>query len=191
MSDTNLLLKPEAGYRSGEAGSFLLQMDDQSRLLLDAARGLTPEELEWQPALGMNSIGMLIAHLAIAEAFWTQAGVLAMSKFDVRPVLGLGDDDDGMPLEPGGLAPASLRGKQLPYFEDLLARSRSYLKEAAVTLTDPDLERVITRARPDGSQRVVNIRWVLYHLLEHYSGHFGQILLLRHLHRATVPQAAK
>ena len=192
MADqTNLLPRTATGYRSGEAGSFLLQMDDQSRRLFEAVRDLTPEELEWQPAPGMNTIGMLLAHLAIAEVFWTQAGVLAMSKFDVQPVLGLGEDDDGMPLEPDGPAPANLRGKRLPYFEDLLARARTYLKEAAEPLTDADLEREITRTRPDGSRRVVNVRWVLYHLLEHYSGHFGQVLLLRHLYRATVPQGAK
>ncbi len=27
------------------------------------------------------------------------------------------------------------------------------------------------------------MRWVLYHMLEHFSGHYGQILLLRHLYR--------
>jgi hypothetical protein len=27
------------------------------------------------------------------------------------------------------------------------------------------------------------MRWVLYHMLEHFSGHYGQILLLRHQYR--------
>jgi len=40
-------------------------------------------------------------------------------------------------------------------------------------------------ARPDGSERVFNVGWVLYHILEHEAGHRGQINLLRHLERIT------
>jgi hypothetical protein len=29
----------------------------------------------------------------------------------------------------------------------------------------------------------VSRRWILYHLLEHQAGHYGQILLLRHQYR--------
>jgi hypothetical protein len=29
----------------------------------------------------------------------------------------------------------------------------------------------------------VGRRWILYHLLEHQAGHYGQILLLRHWYR--------
>ena len=40
-------------------------------------------------------------------------------------------------------------------------------------------------------QRIYAIRWYLYHILEHFSGHYGQILLLRHLYKtAHVPAKA-
>jgi len=53
----------------------------------------------------------------------------------------------------------------------------------AMTLADDDLGREIHRRRPDGSERVFNVGWVLYHILEHEAGHHGQINLLKHLHR--------
>jgi len=46
-----------------------------------------------------------------------------------------------------------------------------------------DPEALLTRTRPDGTQRTFSFRWMFYHLLEHESGHFGQMLLLRHLHQ--------
>jgi uncharacterized damage-inducible protein DinB len=57
----------------------------------------------------------------------------------------------------------------------------------AATLGDDDLARDVHRRRVDGSERVFNVGWVLYHILEHEAGHRGQINLLRHLHRLTVP----
>ena len=39
------------------------------------------------------------------------------------------------------------------------------------------------RTRPDGSRRLFNVRWYFYHVLEHFAGHFGQILMLKHMRR--------
>ena len=36
-----------------------------------------------------------------------------------------------------------------------------------------------------GSQRIFDVEWMLYHLAERLSGHFGQILPLRHLYGTT------
>jgi uncharacterized damage-inducible protein DinB len=52
----------------------------------------------------------------------------------------------------------------------------------AADLTTEDLDRQVVRVRPDGTRRVFNVGWVLYHLLEHEAGHRAQILL-RHAHR--------
>ncbi|MBI4345357.1 MAG: DUF664 domain-containing protein, partial [Elusimicrobia bacterium] len=153
--------------------------------------GATAQELEWQPAPGMNTAGMLLAHLAIVEVFWTQIALRGIEKLETEPVIGIGQDDDGMPLPEDGAPPQVLKGKTPAYYEDLLSRARAYLKEAAVKLSDADLDREVTRTRPDGTQRIVNVRWGLYHMLEHFSGHFGQILLLRHLYRATVGAASR
>jgi uncharacterized damage-inducible protein DinB len=179
---SRLILTPLSGFLSAEAGSFVAQLDDQSRRLSEAIRDITPEELGWQPEPGMNTIGMLLAHLAIVDVFWS--GVPGGYDQDqAQKELRITFDDDGMPLPEDAPPPVGLQGKDLTFFDDLLRRARAFLKERIVSLTDADLDREIVRRRDDGSERTVNVRWILYHILEHFAGHFGQILLLRHLYR--------
>jgi uncharacterized damage-inducible protein DinB len=185
------ILESPAGYASTEVGSFLAQMDDQLRRLAESTRDLTPEELEWQPRPGTNTIGMLLAHLAIVEVFWTAIVVKREEHPQGEPILGIGMDDDGMPIPEEGLPPATLAGKDLAFYDDVLARARAYVKEASKDVTDSGLAREILRTRADGTQRLLNVRWYYYHLLEHFAGHYGQVLLLRHLYRAArVPAKA-
>jgi hypothetical protein len=55
---------------------------------------------------------------------------------------------------------------------------------------DEDMERTFQRKRPDGEVRERNVRWYYYHVLEHFAGHFGQILLMKHLIRAKTGERA-
>ena len=175
--------------RSREAASFIAQLDDQSTRLLGDITGVTPTTLAWQPAPGMNTLGMLLAHIAIVEVFWTQVGPLGLTQFESESVLGIGIDDDGMPLAEGGSPPPALAGKALPFYTDLLARARAYSRRAIAVLSDADLERVISRTRRDGSQHETDMRWILYHLVEHLAGHYGQINLLVHHQRLVAPRS--
>lgn len=170
------------GHRSPVAALFVAQLDDQTRLLLRDTRALRPADLAWQPARGMNTIGMLLAHIAIVEVFWVQVAGLAPDG-DMTGVLGIGIDDDGMPLAAGGRPPAGLRGRDIDFYAGLLARARAHTRRAVADLTDADLDREVTRQRRDGTQEAFDLRWMLYHLLEHFAGHYGQILLLAHQRR--------
>lgn len=180
---TRSFILPPPDFRSREAGSFIAQLDDQNQGLTEDTRDLTPAALEWQPRPGLNTIGMLFAHIAIVEVFWTQVGPLGLSAYETESELGIGMDDDGMPIPEGGLPPANLRGKSLAYYDDLLARARVFSRRALAALPDADLDREIQRTRRDGSVQVVNMRWVLYHMVEHEAGHYGQINLLAHQYR--------
>ena len=186
MADVQSLLRPAEGFRSREAASFYAQLEDQARILSESVQGMTPQELGWQPERGMNTIGMLLAHNAIVDVFWTQLAILGIVETDSMPALGISMDDDGMPLAPDAEGPANLKGKPLAYYEDLLARGRALVKEAWAKVSDADMDKQTTRERPDGSKRLLSVRWAMYHILEHYAGHRGQIQLLRHLYSATV-----
>lgn len=177
---------PPPGFRSREAALFLGQMDDQSRRLAEDTRGMSADELAWQPLPGMNSIGMLLAHIAVVEVSWTRI-VLEDRPLpvEVRDVLGVDRDDTGMALPPDGHPPAALAGKDLAFFDDLLAKARAHLVRVASALADRDLEHAVVRRRPGGQDETITVRWTLYHMLEHLAGHYGQILLLRHQYRAT------
>ena len=171
------------GYVTRDAALFAAALDDQSALLFDDVKDITAAELAWQPAPGMNTIGMLLAHLAVVEVFWTQVG-LEGRPHDVKGAIGFAIEDDGMPMPEGGAPPAALEGRDLAWYRDLHARARAYFKNTARLLTEADLDVVRSRLRRDGSATVTHqTRWVLYHQLEHFSGHYGQILLLRHQYR--------
>jgi len=185
------VLRPAEGFRSREAASFYNQLEDQTRILLETVKGITPQELEWQPERGTNTIGMLLAHNAVAETLWTQLALLGMKDYDCKIAIGIDADDDGLPLAPDAPAPTNLAGKTLAYYEDLLQRARAYFKKAAAELTDEDMDREVTRHRDDGSQRQYNLRWALYHMHEHFAGHRGQIQLLRHLYAASVASPSR
>jgi len=183
--DERDLIEIPPGFRSREAASFLSQLDDLSRRMGEDTRGLTPAELEWQPAPGMNTIGMLLAHLAIVEVFWTCRGLEGAAEVPDVKLLGIGGDDDGMPLPDGGMPPRALAGLDLASFDAMLASARERLRATAMALDDADLDREQTRSHAGGKTQRLNARWLLYHMLEHLAGHYGQILLLRHQYRAT------
>ena len=180
------ILEPGSGTASRLAGLFLWQLDDQSRRLTEDTRGATPEELDWQPAPGMNTIGMLLAHIAAVEVGWVRAAVLGKER-DSGEALGIAKRDIGLPLPPDGRPPTALAGRALGYFDDLLARARGFTRASIAPLADADLDRRFRTPAtwaPEGGTFEGTIGWALYHVLEHEAGHYGQINLLRHLYRA-------
>jgi hypothetical protein len=181
---TRSVIAIPAGYASQEVASFVAQLDDQLRRQKEQTRTLTPADLEWQPAPGMNTIGMLMAHQAIVEVGWTGMGIEDLQRSEIRfqEILGIGDS--GVPLAPDGAPPVALAGKDLAFFDDLLDRAREHLMRVAAPVRDSDLTIMRTRTRPNGEPREVEVRWTIYHMLEHFAGHFGQILLLQHARQA-------
>lgn len=176
-------LRSPRGFRSAEVASFLAQLDDLSARLWKGVAGASRAELAWQPKPGTNTIGMLLAHLAIVEAFWIQRATTGEDDAALERLLGLGVDDDGMPLPAGGAPPRALRGWTLADFRSLEAKARAFAKRRARRIAPADLERAVRADRADGTRRSFQLRWIFYHLVEHYAGHFGQVLLLRHLYR--------
>jgi hypothetical protein len=177
------LLEAPPGYRSETVARFVWQLDEQRRVLIEGTRGLSPAELGWQPAPGMNTIGMLLAHIAYAENHLTQVGLEGKATSDTRTAIGISEDEEGMPLASDGPPSPALAGRDLVWFDGLLERARLHTRKVAQALTDADLAREVRRPRPDGTQRIFNLGWVFYHLLEHEAGHRGQINLLQHLAR--------
>lgn len=176
-----LALAPE--YASPTVARYVAQLDDQTRRLVAATAALGVADLAWQSAPGTNTIGMLLAHIAYAEAHLTAIGLEGRPTSDTKAAIGISEEDEGMPLAPGAPPSPALAGRDVAFFHDALARARAGLKRAAAPLTEADLAREIVRTRPDGMRRVFTVDWVLYHLLEHEAMHHGQVLLLAHLRK--------
>lgn len=182
MSHERTVLTPSSGIASREVGWRKADLDDQLALLLEEIQGITPAELAWQMAPGMNTIGMLLAHLAIVEVFWVQIGLRGESE-DIVQVLEVGMDADGIPIAGDAAPPAGLAGRDLAWYRDLLDRARVYLAANLCDRDDAWLDQERTRTRRNGNTHTFDHRWVLYHLLEHFAAHSGQILLIRHAFR--------
>lgn len=178
----HLLAVPEGYDTDSQAivGLMAASLDDQSRRLGETVAGLGVEHLEWQERPGRNTIGLLMAHLAGTEIYWLHVGCAGRSPEDILPVMRehLGIDAGGMPLPEDGVHPESLRGRDLKGYLDLLARARSATHELLKNWDDASLDTTF-----GGAGMTFSHRWVLYHLLEHFAAHFGQILSLLHCMR--------
>ena len=176
---------PAAGGYDAEAAPCLAymaaQLDDQRRRLGEGVAGLLVAELEWHVAPGRNTIGMLLAHIAVAETWWMQAGAKGIHERDevrriVKGVIGIEPDEDGMPLAADGRHPAVLAGRTLADYLAMIDRARLATHVVLRGWTDETLAEAVTI-----KDRRVGKGWILYHVFEHMVAHHGQILLLRRM----------
>ena len=72
----------------------------------------------------------------------------------------------------------SLQGRDLEGYLDLLSRARKATYDVITPWSDASLDTTVVFG-----DVTVSHRWVLYHILEHYAAHFGQILRLLHCMR--------
>ncbi len=176
-----LTLKPVRGYdpkTQTKIGFLAAQLDDQLKLLTQDVKGLTVKQLEWQQRPGMNTIGMLLAHLALVEVWWITIACKGIS--EEKEVVRLikqtcGFEDDGIPLPADGKPPRYLQGMTLDNYLSVLRKARRKIHAELRSWRDADLGRTFKLRKNEFS-----LEWVNYHVAEHFSGHYGQILLIKH-----------
>lgn len=177
-------LELPAGYDQDSQSTCALfgsQLNDQTKRLKEAVAELSVAELEWQQHPGMNTIGMLLAHIAVAEIYWI---AVASDGLDFRKdgdelllkIIGIRGEDDGMPLPEDGTHPAALHGKTPDDYSAMLDNALKYTHEKLKSWSDADLPQTYSR----GSNEISKA-WTLYHIVDHTSIHIGQIQLLKHL----------
>ncbi len=160
-----------------KVGLFAAQLDDQLKKLKESVAGLTVEQLEWQQRPGMNTIGMLLAHQALVEVWWINVAPAGIpwepeGKQVIRKICGF--EDDGMPLPPDGTHPEYLRGYTIDKYLEAITRARRSAHREMKTWRDRDLDKLYKL-----NKRQYSRMWTLYHVLEHFAGHIGQILILK------------
>lgn len=181
-----LELKAKPSYNpttQAKLGLYAAMLDDQLNLLKEDIAHLDVVHLEWQQQPGMNTIGMLLTHCAIVEVYWLYAADQEnMTDEEMETVfknmLGVGGDDDGMPAKAETRHPAILRGKTTQDYFTMLDKARTATHELFQGWTDAKLDSVYSQPKRD---RNFSYNWTIYHILEHFSGHYGQVLLLMHL----------
>ena len=175
-----------AGYHANTqrmVGLFAAQLDNQLTRLKKDLDGFTTAQLEWQPHPGMNTIGMLLAHLAVVDVFWI---IVATREIPLEPdgdeltreIIGIKMDDDGLPLKEDSTHPKTLSGKTLAQYWEMLDAARAEVHKEMQQWADDQLENTFALC-----DRRITRSWTVYHVLEHFAAHYGQILMLRHLMR--------
>lgn len=164
-----------------KVGLFAAQLDDQLKRLKNNVKGLTVKQLEWQQQPGMNTVGMLLAHLALVEVWWINVAPAGIpwdpdGKKRIQKICGF--EDDGLPIPPDGRHANCLRGYSLEKYTAVLTRARRSIHREMKTWRDRDLDKLFALGSKQFSRT-----WTLYHVLEHFAAHFGQILMLKHLMR--------
>jgi len=160
---------------------LMAQLDDQLRRMHEFLDGWKVPHLEWQAKPGRNTAGMLLAHLAILELIWVHlasGGTRETREARVRATLGIGLEADGIPIEADGRHTPALGGRTAQEYLGWLDKARAATHAVASSWTDEDLDRTF-----EAHGHVFSRAWVLYHLLEHFAAHFGQIALLAHMMR--------
>lgn len=150
-------------------------MNDAAQAFIDKARSLLIEEylprielcleklddeqIWWRPNQQSNSIGNLILHLAGNARQWIVCGVgseaddrVRQAEFDERSVIPAGK---------------------------LLALTRRTLEDAEVVLLGIDTSRILEKRRIQGHD--VTVLDAIFHVVEHFSMHTGQIIVLTKL----------
>jgi uncharacterized damage-inducible protein DinB len=150
-----------------EISRWLWVFADTRRRTLEVLGGLN-EALIDEPGPGGNSIGTILAHVAVIETDWLYveileedypADLLALLPPDVR-------DEDGHLLATPGLP--------LARYLEAMSAVRDRLVERVGALPAEDLYRV--RSLPDYD---VTPEWVLNHLVQHEAEHRAEIALIR------------
>ncbi|MDJ0973867.1 MAG: DinB family protein [Planctomycetota bacterium] len=176
------LLTPDPTYdpqTQPVIAAFAASLDDQTEHLRRLVAELPVETLEWQATPGENTIGMLLAHIPIAEAWWMLAaaqGVTARQDADdvLIEAIGIRMADDGMPVPDGGGHPETLRGQTAAEYLGRIDAARIRTHGVLHEWSDASLAETF-----EVQGRTKSRRWTLYHVLEHLSSHLGQIRVLK------------
>lgn len=133
-----------------------LFLHDEIRRELDR---LPDEAFDWSPAEDMNSIAVLITHLAGAERYWVGDVAAGVSSERVRSA----------EFQVTNLTNANLKAR--------LAASMAFIQQTLPTFSVDDLDQLRTPPKYD---RPFTVSWCLLHALEHTATHVGHIQMMRH-----------
>lgn len=152
-----------------QIGILLAMMDDGTREWQEELGDVSEDQIVWQCAPNLHSIGALLLHIAEVEGWWIQT-VCAGKPFELAELAAAGIEID----QYGSRWPAPPPRHQSWYYE-ILARVRAATREAVSGL-DPSSMRTF-----GSSKNEYSVLWILTHVLNHEAYHGGQAVLLKAL----------
>ena len=139
---------------------FYKLLEDLHENCKDQIGGLAQDELDWSPGTGMNSIAVLVVHIAGSERFWI---------------------GDTIMREPSGRdreAEFVTSGVSEQALVDLLDTSLAYIEGAFDRL---DVEVLAENRISPRDGREISVARTIAHVIEHTALHLGHIQIGREL----------
>lgn len=147
------------------------------RLLLDAIRQLTPEQLASRPAPDMWAVWQLAGHMAGSRSYWFH-DVLGEGDPALRDLFRVATTTvPGLPLEDAGWEDDEDHPRGAPEIVEAFDRTWTMIDGCLRRWTPDDLAVEFTRRRRTGDQ-TCSRQWVVWHLIEHELHHGGEISLI-------------
>ena len=159
-------IEPIAGY-SPTIGRLVGMLTYARSTTLIAVAGLTMPELDHLHDDESNSIGALLAHIAIVERSYQ------ILTFEDRLMSADENEQVSAALKLGANGRRALREQTLDHYLNELAEVRRATLEKLAARDDDWLERSVTMAPK------INAHWVWFHVAEEEINHRGQIRWLR------------
>jgi hypothetical protein len=158
-----------------------VEFDGLDRNLKRVLNGLTQPELEWRPACGCNSIGLILFHVVRGEDSFVQARlqnkteIWTTGKWHKR--LNVPENEAGAhyTVEQVNCFPVPKLEDILAYYEAVRAATKEYVKQ----LTPASFDNKITM--PHFGE--ITVAAMISLIVGHASGHIGEISYLRGLQR--------
>lgn len=166
MQPLPLRIEPTAGY-APNIGRLVGMLTYARATTLAAVRGLSPAELDHLHDAESNSIGALLAHIAVVERSYQ------ILTFEDRLLSAEENERWAAALTLGEAGRRTLRGRTLDEYVDELSATRAATLEALAVRDDDWLERSVSQAPK------INAHWAWFHVAEDEINHRGQIRWLR------------
>ena len=139
---------------------YLDRLEELHQEISQSIAGLPVAALDWTPGAEMNSINVLVAHIAGAERYL------------------IGEVAGGLPSGRDRDAEFRTSGLDERHLKKILANATAYAREILNRITFDDLAKTGISPR-DG--RRINVGWALLHALKHTANHLGHIQIVRQL----------
>ena len=134
--------------------------------IAQALADLPPAALDWSPAPEVNSITVLVAHIAGSERFW------------------IGEKAGAVPANRDRASEFHTQSDNAAALQQLLDDSLAQARSVLAALEPADLTRS-AGAHRDG--KAIDVAWALWHELEHVAMHVGHIQITRSWWLAATP----
>lgn len=163
-------IAPDPSFRSEIVGVFAASLEDGTREWLgELGDDLSAEDLARTAFPGGHSIGGILLHIALVEAWWIHSCCCGQELDEpfLRTCMASETDVDAVvwPAPPA---------QPFAWYRELLAGVRATSLRLLRDLDDP--ERVFER--PSRGE-AFTVRWILSHVVQHEAYHGGQAVLLK------------